>query len=260
MAPYLPADSDGTQRSEEDGDQPNITVLVTGFGPFQAQYPVNPSFEVTKALPTVLPKTLSGDAAINIVSYPSPLRVAYADTQKLLPELLAAHADSIDLVLHIGMASGRTYYAAEKYAHTRGYTRHKDIDGHFGASPADDNDNDSGPSLPDRLTTSLAFDALIARWRDAVRDIPTGEPGHAADVRPSEDAGSFLCDYTYCTSMKWFARRNHCVDGGGPRARPVLFFHVPAASDTATLETGGAVAQSLIRAMARELVEKRDKE
>nr|POE93476.1 pyroglutamyl-peptidase 1 [Quercus suber] len=256
MAPQLPECSDGISQPNKNGEPTSVTVLVTGFGPFDAKYPLNPSYEIAKALPETLPPTSSGDPAITIIPHASPIRVAYADVHELLPKLLRAHVPSVDLVLHIGMASGRTYYAAERYAHTLGYTRYADIDGKFAPSPADEDSIAAIASLPQRFSTSLDCDALLAHWRESVHAIPAGEAGHEAEVRLSEDAGRFLCDYTYCTSLKWFARRNGHVEGGGPRTRPVLFFHVPPESDEKALKTGGLVAPSLIRAMARCLVVK----
>lgn len=99
-----------------------ITVLVTGFGPFQDQYPVNPSFEITKSLPEHLPATSSRDVSIRIIPYRHPIRVCYDDVRELIPKLHEGHSGSVDLVLHIGMASGRKFYCAERLGHRDGYS------------------------------------------------------------------------------------------------------------------------------------------
>lgn len=207
------------------------------------QYPINPSFEVSKSLPKLLPPTRTGDPPISIISYASPIRVAYSNSP--VPELLDAYVGTVDMVLHIGMASGRTYYTAEKHGHRDGYTKHKDIDGRRPAPATGPLDAD----VPELLTTSLAFEPIVALWQDLIRAIPAGEAGHAADVRPSENAGYFLCDYTYFTSLKWYGRKHECMRGGDVRTRPVLFFHVPAESDERSLNTGVVVVEQLIRAM-----------
>lgn len=98
-----------------------ITVLVTGFGPFQDKFPVNPSFEIAKSLPELLPARTSSETAIRIIPYSQPIRVAYDDVRELIPKLHEAHAGSVDLVMHIGMASGRKFYCAERYGHRDGY-------------------------------------------------------------------------------------------------------------------------------------------
>lgn len=105
----------------EPGKGREITVLVTGFGPFQDKFPVNPSFEITKSLPELLTATSSKDLPIRIIPYPEPIRVAYDDVRELVPKLHEAYSGTVDLVMHIGMASGRNFYCAERYAHRDGY-------------------------------------------------------------------------------------------------------------------------------------------
>lgn len=98
-----------------------ITVLVTGFGPFQDKFPVNPSFEITRSLPEYLPATSSNDTPIRIIPYSQPIRVCYDEVRELIPKLHEGYSGSVDLVLHIGMASGRKFYCAERYGHRDGY-------------------------------------------------------------------------------------------------------------------------------------------
>ena len=47
-----------------------------------------------------------------------------------------------------------------------------------------------------------SFDTLqlLQRWRDAV------PPELKAKLRPSDDAGSYLCEFIYFTSLAWFQR------------------------------------------------------
>ncbi|KAH9807328.1 Protoporphyrinogen oxidase, partial [Teratosphaeria destructans] len=113
---------------DDDGDKV-LTILVTGFGPFQEKFPVNPSYEIARSLPATLPRGQHDAATIHIIGYASPIRVCYDDARDLLPPLLAAYSPTVDMVLHLGMASGRQYYTAERYGHRDGYTRNKDVDG-----------------------------------------------------------------------------------------------------------------------------------
>ncbi|KAK3096341.1 hypothetical protein LTR53_019380, partial [Teratosphaeriaceae sp. CCFEE 6253] len=139
---------------ESDGKRP-ITVLVTGFGPFQERYPVNPSFEIARMLPPSTTQIGDGRSIIKVIGYGSPIRVCYAEARELIPPLLEAYSQTVDLVLHIGMASGRSYYTAERYAHREGYTKHKDLDG---CCPSVEQTEKDFGDVPDLLETSLDFD------------------------------------------------------------------------------------------------------
>lgn len=76
---------------------------------------------------------------------------------------------------------------------------------------------------PSTMTTSLDYENLFQDWQHSVENIPEGSAGHKADVRQSEDAGHYLCDYTYFNSLAYFGRRCGKVEGGACTARPVLF-------------------------------------
>lgn len=108
-----------TEHSDTDRE---VTVLVTGFGPFQDKFPVNPSFEITKSLPESLPAASLHDSAVRILPFEQPIRVCYDEVRELIPKLHTGYAGSVDLVLHIGMASGRQFYCAERYGHRDGYS------------------------------------------------------------------------------------------------------------------------------------------
>ncbi len=235
----------------EEGKRP-ITVLVTGFGPFQERYPVNPSYEITRALPSVLPPTGLKDRPIQIIAYGSPIRVSYADAQELVPALLEAYSETVDLVMHIGMASGRTHYAAERYAHRDGYSKHKDLDS---AVPDLEEHHAKYGDCPERMETGLDYGKVLQRWQTLVKESPESAPEHGADCQASDNAGFYLCDYTYLTTLAWYGRRNGRLEGGKPIDRPVIFFHVPGESDEESLKRGTGVAKALIRAMAENFAE-----
>jgi len=63
------------------------------------------------------------------------------------------------------------------------------------------------------------------------------------DIRVSEDAGRYLCDFIYFSSLAYLAQKDE--------ERPVVFLHVPVDSDEAAVETGTEVALELIRAMVQ---------
>lgn len=114
------------------------------------------------------------------------------------------------------------------------------------------------PDCPPTMTTSLKYDNVLQSWQDNALAIPKGHPGFEADIRMSEDAGRYLCDYIYFNSLAYFGRHSGKMTQGEDSDRPVLFFHVPAESDAKMLEQGHAVAIALIRAMADNFTKQRE--
>jgi len=213
--------------------------------PFQDKFPVNPSFEIAKLLPEVLLPTATHPRAIRIIAYPHAVRVAYQEVRELVPALLDTYGGVVDLILHIGMASGRSFYAAERLGHRDGYDKNADLDG-VKLDPADGKKYFG--DCPEALMTSLDFEEIMQGW---VRNIheASGSP-LSIDARASNDAGHYLCDFIYYNSLAWYARRNKRSVDGMVDDRPVMFFHVPAESDPDTLERGRVALIALIRSMA----------
>jgi pyroglutamyl-peptidase len=60
-------------------------------------------------------------------------------------------------------------------------------------------------------------------------------------IRVSDDAGHFLCDFVYYSSLAWLYRHE--------REGRVLFLHVPKQHDLETTEMGVKVAVELIKAV-----------
>jgi len=63
------------------------------------------------------------------------------------------------------------------------------------------------------------------------------------DVRISEDAGRYLCDFIYYSSLAHLTKKDE--------KRRAVFLHVPVDSDAAAVKTGVEVTIELIRAMVR---------
>lgn len=244
MAPHKTTNGD-----QSNGDKHSVSVLVTGFGPFQERFPVNPSFEIARSLSGTLPTPTSDGREVRIIGYGNPIPVSYEEVRELVPVINESYLGSVDLVLHIGMASGRSFYTAELFGNRDGYYRNKDIDGKI--LPADDGLIHFG-DCPPAMTTSLNFDEIVKKWKAILLKIPGSLPGHNADCRPSDDAGHYLCDYIYFNSLAWYGRVNNDMQGKSASARPVLFLHVPAESDPETLEEGREVTLALIGAMVEE--------
>lgn len=223
-----------------------ITVLVTGFGAFQYRYPINPSYEITRHLPSILPRAAATGQRIRIIAYAAPIRVSYSEVREFVPVLHNTLRGVVDLVLHLGMASGRKHYTAEVFAHRDDYGKNRDVDGevlraedgavHYGDCPA-------------VMTTGLDCEDVLRKWRGNVSSLPVEAPAARADCQLSEDAGHYLCDFIYFNSLAWYGRRSGKLDGGKASDRPVMFLHVPAECDAETLETGHQVTVALIEAM-----------
>jgi pyroglutamyl-peptidase len=134
-------------------------------------------------------------------------------------------------MIHIGMATSRKFYSVERRGHRDGYEM-RDVDGELL------NDTEEGKKewdgLPQKLLTDVNIDDVWQRWRAALLDI---------DVRISEDAGRYLCDYIYFSSLA------HLFKSG--KERKVVFLHVPVNSDDAAVKTGVEVTLELIRAIVQ---------
>ncbi|KAH7043794.1 hypothetical protein B0J12DRAFT_628920 [Macrophomina phaseolina] len=254
--------------SDEHGAVPvlpenEVRVLVTGFGPFLKQFPINPSHEIAKALPThltiptprsttTLPPSSTPSAPsttrISITAHPTPIKVAYAPTHAAVPALLAPSPDrpTPDLVLHIGLAAGRSFFAIEKSSAKYGYDRNADVDGLRWAAADSER---AWKGVPERLETGLAFDAVWEAWRKGLGGLVGRKQADVVEVRPSDDVGSYLCGFIYFNSLAWFWQREGEERSDAAVERPVLFLHVPACPEERDVERGRDITIELIKAM-----------
>ncbi|KIH95141.1 hypothetical protein SPBR_09249 [Sporothrix brasiliensis 5110] len=240
-----------------------FTVLVTGFDAFKSEYPQNPSWEIARRLPDYLPartKTASSTTSsttaappppsapsvppVRIVVYPGPVRVNYQAVRTLVPTLWDGTPTKIDLVLHIGMAGPRLHYALERVGRRDGYTLRDVDDQLLGDTPADRGDP-RWPwyGVPAALESHIDLDDVLARWR------AHAAPG--ADLRISVDAGRYLCDFIYFSSLAHLYRRDQEAGHKDARyaRRRVAFLHVPAAATPERVEAGQALVVALIRSL-----------
>jgi len=97
---------------------------------------------------------------------------------------------------------------------------------------------------PKVLPTTLDVDDVLERMHrpgtDGMSQLPEGVTAEA-----SGDAGNYLCDFIYYSSLSHFWRKN----GGDNGKRPVVFLHVPPQSDEGVLQKGREVTKALIRAI-----------
>jgi len=236
-------------------EQEEITVLVTGFAPFRPQNPLNPAWEIAHSLPPFLPQsattTTLGRASpkVRILVHPEPIKVAYKAVRELVPQLWENGGEGgekkIDYLIHIGMATGRKWYSIERKGHRDGYDM-KDVDGEVcedggrekveeEAKDVEENANSRTAKwlwegLPAEIETSIDVDDVWKRWRISL-------PNH--DLRISNDAGRYLCDFIYYSSLAELTKRDE--------KRRVLFLHVPLEADKEAISNGVQVTCELIR-------------
>ncbi|KAJ5655868.1 Pyroglutamyl peptidase type I [Penicillium longicatenatum] len=256
MGDYGPASEHHTdQRS---ATAPDISVLVTGFGPFKTNL-VNASSLIAKSLPGsfTFPAPGATNRRVILHVHPIPIPVAYSSVRESLPVILndfaaANQGRRPDLVIHIGIASPRLYYSVEHLAHRDDYNI-TDIDGRSGYEDGEKRWKLLG--LPPILCPGRAFVATKEQEDQRSHEskgVPYPPNGHfletwkanaspGLDLRISHDAGHYLCDFIFYTSMALAAQQG--------QDRNVLFLHVPGAAEDADIERGREITLALIKAM-----------
>ncbi|KAI2464373.1 peptidase [Annulohypoxylon bovei var. microspora] len=226
-----------------DASKDELTVLVTGFGPFKVQYPVNPAWEITASLPDYLPPDRVKDPArqsapglppVRILK-DGPVRVSYEVVREMVPQLWDDPPQKIDYVIHIGMAGPQPVYSIERRGHRDGYDK-PDVDGELlGDEQRRKREGDKWiwHDAPPELLTDLDIENIYKRWVERSPD----------DLRLqlSEDAGHYLCDFIYFSSLAHLYKQQ--------KPRKVIFFHVPLNPDEASLGRGKELALQLIRSI-----------
>jgi pyrrolidone-carboxylate peptidase len=151
--------------------------LLTFEKPFREQYPVNPSWEIARDLPTYLPTLRAKDPKsrdapsippVRILVYPEPIRVNYKVVRELVPSLWETYKGrKVDIVVHIGMAGPRPFYCIERKGHRDGY-EHDDVDGET-PNEEEERKPDSDwiwRGLPKEIETDLVPEDILKRWQE----------------------------------------------------------------------------------------------
>lgn len=213
---------------------------------------MNASYSIAFSLPSFFtfpdPSAKDGvpERRVSLYVHPAPIPVAYATVRELLPQILEDFAADHggrrpDLVIHIGIASPRLYYSVETLAHRDNYHL-TDINGCSGYEDGEKRwkEMDVPPILkPGPATEGLGAGSyppnkyFLELWKSL-------SPPNL-DLRVSQDAGHYLCDFIYYTSLSMALREG--------RDRNVLFFHVPGASENADIQRGCQIALALIKTM-----------
>lgn len=168
-----------------------LTALVTGFGPF-GRHKVNSSWEAVRALPSLGPLTVRGEDVHLEVRL---LQVDYGICREEVPKLWSEIQP--DVVVHVGVSPSRVV-KLEKYGCNIGYNS-PDIN--FTA-PVGGCVRAGGPDI---IESPLDLDRVRRQVLFKQGDVK---------IELSFNAGQYLCDYIYYTSLY--------LNKG-----PVLFVHVP---------------------------------
>lgn len=227
------------------------TVLVTGFGVRSPRIPppprtwllltrhqefldikTNPSWEIISRLPD----SING---IRIITDPQPLKAVYHSLIEV-PKLLERH--NPDIVIHIGLAVDRNYFAIEKGAERDGYHQFPDEAGKVFTRAETKTKWGKSPS---RLDSSFDIDEVVGKWRASVK-ASTGKGKQKVkefEMRASDDVGCYVCGFVYYASLEYYWKRD-----GSQGKRRVLFLHVPKLKGEEEVRKGRDITVSLIKA------------
>lgn len=171
----------------------DITVLITGFGPFPGAW-FNPTPRLVAELMRLRRPFLADLRRIGHV-----FTTSYAAVEADLPRLLAEHDP--DVVLMFGLAARTPYLRIETLARN---VRSGLLADAAGERPA--------------VRGIVAGTAALRQGRAPFGRIAVAMRAQRLPVRLSRDAGRYLCNYLYWRALELVP---------DDRLRPVLFVHVP---------------------------------
>jgi pyroglutamyl-peptidase len=189
----------------------------------------------------------------------SAVKTEYGFARKYCKELWERYGNSVDLILHLGMADGWEFYSIERSGWKQGTVKSVDIGNGRETEPLeyyvlpDDigqtikdipGPNPWGKDVPDQLWAGPGFDVdQIARDVQKKFNTKLGRKGQEAiEVLPHPDAGNYLCGFmTYESSAQAFVNRYSAKS---------VFCHVPGWRDAKRLGIGRDFVCSLIGQIA----------
>ncbi|XP_022818164.1 pyroglutamyl-peptidase 1-like [Spodoptera litura] len=170
-------------------------VLLTGFGPFPGAE-TNVSWEGVKSLNK---EEIENELDINL--FQEQIEVRYGFVDGCVPKLWAKYQP--DLTIHVGVKPGITTLALESQASREGYDR---VDTAF-SCPVEQKHSCDGPEV---IRTELSLKELEEQFNKS-------SPVEELKAEVSIDAGKYVCEYTYYTSL---VHGPHCP-------QRTLFIHIP---------------------------------
>ncbi|KAL8771895.1 MAG: hypothetical protein Q9209_002833 [Squamulea sp. 1 TL-2023] len=219
----------------------NPSHLIANSLPFSFTADDLPNIKIIRASPIpvryrtvrdVIPRLLFPQPQQKVAptrSYPPSISASPFE-DLLATEFTAEDKPRFDFVLHIGMAAPREYFTMETCAHRDRYIGKDEA----GESMEGDTLWRDEYKAPEILQPGFDAEDVWRRWRADLEGV---------DVRPSSDAGRYLCDFIYYTSLVEYWRKD-------PKGMaPVMFLHVPGGTKDFDVEMGRKVALGLIGAM-----------
>lgn len=198
----------------------------------------NPSNSIVSSLPRHIESKSPSHPTVRIITH-SPIRVSYGPIPTLVPGLIATTQP--DLILHVGLDSGRSSYNIEQSSGRTGFFS-PDVDGRRWSQEESD-EIWPGDTFDERLLS--AFDVVEVRRRCG--DV------RAAEIGPSDGVGRYLCGFLFYTTLAWYELQERGGD------KPVLFLHVPVCPTEEDVKTGQEVVIEVIRNMVEIWLESRQK-
>jgi pyrrolidone-carboxylate peptidase len=171
----------------------------------------------------------------------------------LLPAILDGFAHEHngkrpDLIVHVGIAPNRQWYAVETRAFRDNY-RITDVDEKLGYDDGEKIWKEKGlpavlyplPVDPARASEAKGSEHAVTPFPPNRHFLQTWQsnapPG--TDVRISDDAGRYLCEFIFYSSLALAYEQR--------QPQSVVFLHIPSATDDASLELGTEAAVALIK-------------
>jgi pyroglutamyl-peptidase len=153
------------------------------------------------------------------------------------------------VVIHIGLAFDRSYFAIEKGAPRDGYHAIPDEDRKVFTKA--ENKKLWGKS-PERLDPGFNFEKALEGWKKAVSGGVKGKgkgkgKGREEDLRVSDDVGVYICGFVYYLSLERLRESK--------KRSLVVFLHVPPLEGREEVERGVQIVIGLVKA----LVEQKEK-
>lgn len=202
---------------------------------------------------------------ITLIKPASYIPAAYHKIYSKTTQLIEEHEP--DLVLHMGLAVDRDYFAVEKSALKEGYHEIPDVDRKVVTRA--ENLKWFGKKTPDVLVSQLKLEEVVEAWQVSCAGIrmpgadggkkgggsAAGKIGSAkgkgkegngkgkstVDVRLSDDVGTYVCGFMYYVSLLGMEKKKG--------RRDVTFLHVPPLQGQGEIDVGVQVVKELIIAL-----------
>jgi pyroglutamyl-peptidase len=232
------------------------TCTHTVYQPF-LDVKTNPSWEIARNLPSKL--TSQRGTPFKVIVPESYIPAAY---HKILTATTAMIKEfDPDIVIHMGLAVERDYFAIEKSALKEGY--HEIPDVARKVLTRAENKKTFGKA-PGSLATSFDLESVVSEWEDACATISmtgqaTGGPKASKEkgkvngkqakktvvVKDSDDVGTYVCGLMYYVSLWEMGKR-------GKGGRDAVFLHVPSLDSEQEVGVGIEVTKKAIEALVEE--------